>query len=149
VTTVTRLAELGYDYSPHDLAFPPFQQAARVGNLVFTAGQIPSLDGVEIKGKVGRDLDVQQAAKAAEIAAYNCLRAVGAVADIESIERIVKVLGMVNVAEGFDETPKVVNGASEFLLKALGEKGNHARTAVGMVLPYGFAVEIEMIIQVA
>jgi len=151
VTIIERLAELGYKYEPAALQFPtgPFHQAARVGDLVFTAGQIPILDGIEIKGKVGRDLDIETAAKAAELAAYNCLRAVGAVADIESIQRVVKLLGMVNVAEDFDATPKVIDGASNFLLKALGDKGHHARTAVGMVLPYGFAVEIEMVFQVA
>jgi enamine deaminase RidA (YjgF/YER057c/UK114 family) len=103
------------------------------------------LGETQIKGKVGRDVDVAEAAKAAEIATYNCLRAVGAVADIESIQRIVKVFGMVNVADGFDDTPKMINAASDFLLNVLGDKGHHARSAVGMVLPYGWAVEIGMV----
>ena len=148
MSIVTTLAQLGYKFEPAPLEFPPFHQAVRAGNLVFTSGQIPLLGETQIKGKVGRDLTVHQAAKAAEIAAYNCLRAVGAIADIESIQRIIKVFGMVNVADNFDETPKVIDGASEFLLRALGDRGNHARSAVGMVLPYGWAVEIEMVVQV-
>ncbi|MGW4412899.1 RidA family protein [Nonomuraea sp. NPDC004702] len=149
MTIVARLAELGYKYEPHALEFPPFQQAARVGDLIFTAGQISQHEGLEIKGKVGRDLDVATGVKAAELAAYNCLRAAGAVADIESIVRVVKVFGMVNAAPGWDETPKVIDGASKFLRGALGERGRHARSAVGMVLPYNWAVEIEMVLQVS
>jgi len=149
MSIIEKLAELGYSYEPAQLEFPPFQQARRVGDLVFTSGQISTHDGVEIKGKVGKDLDIDEAAKAAELSAYNCLRAVGAVADIESIQGIVKVLGMVNVADGFDSTPKVIDGASRFLLDALGDRGRHARSAVGMVLPYNWAVEIEMVVHVA
>lgn len=149
MTIISRLSELGYEYEPAALEFMTFHQAARVGDLVFTAGQISSHNGIEIKGKVGKDLDIDEAAKGAEIAAYNCLRAVGAVADIESIQRIVKVFGMVNTAEGFDSTPLVIDGASNFLRAALGDRGNHARSAVGMVLPYGWAVEIEMVVQVS
>ncbi|MEU0940336.1 RidA family protein [Embleya sp. NPDC005971] len=149
MTIIKKLAELGYDFEPADLEFPPFQQARRVGDLVFTSGQISTHDGLEIKGKVGKDVDIERAAKGAELAAYNCLRAVGAVADIESIQGIVKVLGMVNVAEGFDSTPLVIDGASEFLRKALGDRSRHARSAVGMVLPYNWAVEIEMVVHVA
>jgi enamine deaminase RidA (YjgF/YER057c/UK114 family) len=146
------LADLGYEYSPSNLDFPgesPFQHAAKVNDLVFTAGQISSFGNIEIRGKVGRDLSIEEGAKAAEFAAFNCLRAVGAVADVESIVRVVKVLGMVNVAEGFDKTPAVIDGASRFLLATLGEKGKHARTAVGMVLPLNWAVEIEIVFQVS
>lgn len=144
-----RLAELGYVYKPAALNLnfkgAAFHSATRVGNLVFTSGQIPLLDGIEIRGKVGTDIDLKQAQKAAEICAYNCLRAAGAVVNIESITRVVKLLGMVNVADGFDQTSEVINGCSLFLHKVFGENGYHARTAVGMVLPSNWAVEIEMV----
>ena len=143
-----RLSELGYDYEPASLEILTFHSATRIGNLVFTSGQIPLLNGVAIKGKVGKDIGIEEAKKAAEICAYNCLRAAGAVVDIESVKRVVKVLGMVNVAEGFDQTSEVINGASEFLQKVFGENGYHARSAVGVALPANFAVEVEMIMEV-
>jgi enamine deaminase RidA (YjgF/YER057c/UK114 family) len=142
-----KLHELGYDYSPANLIIGPFQAAVQVGNLVYTSGQIPLLGDVQIKGKVGTDLTLEEARKAAEICAFNCLRAIGAVTDINSVKRVVKVLGMVNVAEGFNDTSGVINGCSEFLKKIWGENGSHARSAVGMVLPGNWAVEVEMIVE--
>jgi len=145
---IERLAELGYTYEPASLEILTFHSATRVGNLVFTSGQIPLLGDIAIKGKVGADIDLETAKKAAEICAFNCLRAAGAVVDVESITRVVKVFGMVNVAEGFDNTSEVINGASEFVQKVFGEKGGHARSAVGMVLPSNWAVEVEMVLAV-
>jgi enamine deaminase RidA (YjgF/YER057c/UK114 family) len=142
-----KLRELGYEYSPANLIIGSFQAAVQVGNLVYTSGQIPLMGDVQIKGKVGTDLGLEDAQKAAEICAFNCFRAIGAVADIESIKRVVKVLGMVNVADGFNDTSGVINGCSEFLKKVLGENGSHARSAVGMVLPGNWAVEVEMIVE--
>jgi enamine deaminase RidA (YjgF/YER057c/UK114 family) len=148
---VERLAKLGYTYQPATLGVGtfPFHSAVRVGDLVFTSGQVPNLDGREVRGRVGVDLDLAEAKKAAEICAFNCLRAVGAVADIESVTRIVKVLGMVNVGPGFDDTSGVINGCSEFLREVFGEQGYHARSAVGMVLPSNWAVEVEMVVSVS
>ncbi len=142
---IKRLAELGYTYQPADLKVMSFHAATKVGNLIYTSGQVPIFDGKAIKGKVGGDIDIDTAKKAAEICAFNCLRAAGAVADIESVTRVVKVFGMVNVAEGFDNTSEVINGCSDFLNKVFGENGFHARSAVGMVIPANFAVEIEMV----
>jgi enamine deaminase RidA (YjgF/YER057c/UK114 family) len=88
------------------------------------------------------------AKKAAEICAYNCLRAAGAVADIERIKRVVKVFGMVDVADGFDQTSDVINGASDFLNKVFGKDNSHARSAVGVVLPGNWSVEVEMVMSV-
>ncbi len=143
-----RLAELGYTYEPANLKVATFHAATRVGNLIFTSGQVSRLDKLEIRGKVGADVDLATAQKAAEICAYNCLRAAGAVADINSITRVVKVLGMVNVADGFDKTSDVINGCSDFLNKVFGPNGYHARSAVGMVLPANWAVEIEMVLAI-
>jgi len=146
-----KLAELGYDdFQPAPLVVRDrFHAAVKVGNLVFTSGQIPALGDFKIQGKVGADIDLATAQKAAEICAVNCLRAVAAVTDVDSIVQVVKVLGMVNVAEGFNGTANVINGCSEFLKKVLGEVGgHHARSAVGMVLPDNWAVEIEMVVAV-
>lgn len=126
-----------------------FHTAVRAGNLVLTSGQVPSVGDLQIRGKVGRDIDLRTAQKAAELCAVNCLRAVSAVADLESIERVVKVFGMVNVAPDFNDTASVINGCSDFLQAVLGDRGgHHARSAVGMTLPGDWVVEIEMIVAV-
>jgi len=146
---VEKLSELGYDIDPAPLkVLDLFDAAVRTGNLVFTSGQIPMLGETTVKGKVGSDLTIEEAAMAAEICAVNCLRAVAAVADLESITRIVKLTGMVNVAPGFNDTSSVINGATEFLNEVFGSKGAHARSAVGMVLPGDWAVEVEMVVEV-
>ena len=127
-------------------AQPDFiSHAVRVGNLVFTSGQVSALGDLDIRGKVGGDLTLEEGQKAAEICAVNCLRAIAAVADPDSIVRIIKVLGMVNVAEGFDATPAVINGATNLLNTVVGDNGTHARSAVGMVLPFNYAVEVELV----
>jgi len=142
-----KLKELGYDYAPTNLATftHPFLPATRTGNLVFTSGQVSAHNDTIYKGRVGDEVDLDTAYKAAEICAYNCLRAVGTVADINEVNRVVKVLGMVNVGAGFDNTSGVINGASDLLNKIF-EQG-HARSAVGMVIPFNFAVEIEMVVE--
>lgn len=145
---IERFAELGYKYQPTPLHILTFHSATRVGNLIFTSGQIPKLDDYEIRGQVGQDIDLQTGQKAAEICAFNCFRAAGAVVDIESITRVVKILGMVNVAPGFNLTSEVINGASDFVNRVLGANGYHARSAVGMVLPSNWAVEVEMIMAI-
>jgi enamine deaminase RidA (YjgF/YER057c/UK114 family) len=143
---VARLAELGYPFEVPESDNGRFFQAVRSGNLVFVSGQLPVLGDEEIKGKVGTDVTFEQAERAAELCAYNCLRAVATVADLDSIERIIKVFGMVNVGGDFDDTAGVINACSRFLRTVLGERGWHARSAVGMVIPAGWAVEIEMVV---
>ena len=147
---IDRLKELGYSYSPAPLKPQgfPFNSAVRVGNLVFTSGQVPFFENNKIQGKVGSEIDVEEAKKAAEICAFNCIRAVGSVCDIESISRVVKVFGMVNCSEKFNDTSSIINGASEFFNNVFEEKGAHARSAVGMQLPSDWAVEIEAIFEV-
>jgi enamine deaminase RidA (YjgF/YER057c/UK114 family) len=151
-TITKRLAELGYTYKPGTLERnfkgASFHGATRVGNLIYTSGHVSVLDGKEIRGKVGTDIDLETAQKGAEQAAYNCLCAAGAVVNIEKITRVVKLLGMVNVADGFDQTSEVINGCSFFIEKVFGKNSYHTRTAVGMVLPSNWAVEVEMIFAV-
>ena len=124
--------------------------AVKTGNLVFTAGQLPVVDGKLAKeGKVGSDVTAEDAKKMAEICALNALAAISLVADIDQIEKIVRVGGFVNGVPGFVAIPAVVNGASELLIKLFGDvNGKHARTAVGVAeLPLNAPVEIEMVVQ--
>ena len=124
--------------------------AVKSGNLVFTAGQLPVLDGKVVKeGKVGAEVSPEDAKALAQICALNALAAIALVADLDQIERVVRVGGFVNCAPGFVAIPAVVNGASEFLIKIFGDvNGKHARTAVGVAeLPLNAPVEIELIVQ--
>ena len=134
-------------------AAPPvaaYVPAVKSGNLVFTAGQLPVVDGkLVLTGKVGSDVTAEDAKKMAEICALNALAAISLVADIDQIEKIVRVGGFVNGAPGFVAIPAVINGASELLIKLFGEvNGKHARTAIGVAeLPLNAPVEVEMVVQ--
>jgi len=145
MTITEKLKELGYDYAPAPLEAFDFHNASRTGNLVYTSGQVSGLGDLEYKGKVGEDLDLETAYKAAELCAVRCLMAVGAVADVNDINKVVKVLGMVNVGKDFNNTSGVINGATHLLNKLFDD--NHARSAVGMTLPANWAVEIEMVFE--
>jgi enamine deaminase RidA (YjgF/YER057c/UK114 family) len=124
-----------------------FHNAVQFGDLIYTAGQVSSWNGADIKGFVGEDVTLEKAQEAARYCAANCLRAVKTLAgSLDRVERVVKLLGMVNVGGKFYDTPLVINGASEYINNVFGPAGAHARSAVGMVLPSTFAVEIEMIV---
>ena len=124
----------------------------RVGNLLFLSGHGPTrVDGVPaVRGKVGRDLSLEDACKAAREVGINLLgTARTLLGSLDKVKRVVKVLGMVNSAEGFGDQPKVINGFSDLMVEVFGESGRHARSAVGMAeLPSGIPVEIEMILEV-
>ena len=125
--------------------------AVKSGNLVFTAGQLPVVDGKLLnEGKVGSDVTAEEAKELAQICALNALAAISLVADLDQIERVVRVGGFVNCAPGFTAIPGVINGASEFLIKIFGDvNGKHARTAVGVAeLPLNAPVEVEVIVQI-
>lgn len=144
-----KVRELGYEIEAGELETGRFQRAVRTGNLIYTSGQVSAWEGREIKGKLGRDLSVDEGYEAAQLCTLNCLRAIKTVAgSLDNVVRVVKVLGMVNVAPEFDQTPDVIHGCSDMLLEVFGEAGRHARSAVGMTLPYNYAVEIEMIVEV-
>ncbi|MCL4426518.1 MAG: RidA family protein [Firmicutes bacterium] len=124
--------------------------ALQVGGLVYTSGQIPMSAGeLKYKGKVGQDLSLEEGYKAAQLCAINALAAAkGVVGDLDRIQRVVKVVVYVNSALGFDQQPKVANGASEFLKEVFGEAGQHVRSAVGVAeLPLGSATEVELLLQ--
>ena len=125
--------------------------AVRVGDLVFISGQGPTRDGVPVwKGRVGADLTLEEGYEAAKLVMINALAVLKQeIGSLDNVVRIVKVLGWVNSAPDFDRQPMVINGASELLEQVFGERGKHARSAVSAhTLPFGFAVEIEMIAQV-
>jgi len=146
-----KLTELGIKLPPTQKPIANYVKAVRTGNLVFLAGHGPSTpDGKDITGKVGKDLTVQQGYDAARSVGLNLLSSLKAeIGDLNKVKRIVKVLGMVNCAENFTEQPKVINGFSDLMVSIFGEKGKHARSAVGMyALPNNIAVDIEMIVEV-
>lgn len=129
-----------------------YVNAVRTGNLVFTAGKGPAReDGTYVVGKVGADLTVEEGYEAARLTAIQQLAALKAeLGDLDKVTRIVKVLGMVNATPEFTDHPEVINGFSDLMVEVFGERGKHARSAVGMgSLPRNIAVEIEMIVEVA
>jgi len=145
-----KLTALGLTLPTAAAPVAAYVPAVKTGNLIFTAGQLPVVDGKLVKeGKVGSDVTPEDAKKMAEICALNALAAISLVADIDQIEKVVKVGGFVNGAPGFVAIPAVINGASELLIKIFGDvNGKHARTAVGVSeLPLNSPVEIELIIQ--
>jgi enamine deaminase RidA (YjgF/YER057c/UK114 family) len=149
MTYEAKLRELGYSVEPIELNAGKLMHAVRTGNLIYTSGQVSRWGGREVKGKVGRDLSVEQGYEAARFSALNCLSAVKTLAgSLDAVVQVVKVLGMVNVAPDFDNTPAVIHGCSDLLLEVFGAAGRHARSAVGMTLPLNYAVEIEMIVEV-
>ena len=145
-----KLASLGLTLPTAAAPVAAYVPAVKTGNLVFTAGQLPVVDGkLGLTGKVGSDVTPEDAKKMAEICALNALAAISLVADIDQIEKIVRVGGFVNGVPGFVAIPAVINGASELLIKLFGDvNGKHARTAVGVAeLPLNAPVEIEMVVQ--
>lgn len=125
--------------------------AVQTGNLVYTAGQASKKDGILIyKGKLGKDLTVEEGYEAAKISIINCLAVLkGHLGSLDRIKKVVKLLGFVASTSEFDQQPFVINGASDLLIKVFGEKEKHARSAIGTnTLPFGTPVEIEMIVEV-
>ncbi|MGA0077961.1 MAG: RidA family protein [Candidatus Nanopelagicales bacterium] len=125
--------------------------AKQTGNLVFTAGQLPLVEGnLVANGLLGRDIDVEEAKAAAQICVVNALSAVkGVIGDLDKIKQVVRVVGYVASAQEFTQQPAVINGASELLLEVFGDAGRHARSAVGVaVLPLNAAVEVELTVEI-
>ncbi len=126
--------------------------AVRAGDLVFVSGHGPVKDGkLAYRGKLGRDFSVAEGYEAAKLVTLNCLASLREViGDLDRVHRVVKLLGMVNSTPDFLQQPEVVNGASDLLVQVFGDRGRHARSAVGMAaLPFDIAVEIEMIVHVS
>ena len=145
-----KLSGLGLALPVAALPVAAYVPAVKSGNLVFVAGQLPLVDGKIVKeGKVGKEVTPEEAKDMAQICALNALAAISLVAEIDQIEKIVRVGGFVNGAPGFVAIPAVINGASELFIKLFGDvNGKHARTAIGVAeLPLNAPVEVEVIVQ--
>ncbi len=128
-----------------------YVNAVRVGNLLYLSGKGPTkADGTNITGKVGKDLTIEQGYQAARLVGINHLSVLKAeLGSLNKVKRIVKVLGMVNCENSFGDQPKVINGYSDLMVEVFGDKGKHARSAVGMgSLPSNIAVEVEVIVEI-
>lgn len=146
-----RINELGFTVPEAPKPLAAYIPAIQVDKLVFTAGQLPMVDGKPLAiGRLGAEVSNEIGVKAAEICALNCLSVIkSVVGSLDNIEQIVKLTVFVNSADGFIAQPQIANGASEFLVKIFGEAGKHARSAVGANgLPLNAPVEIEMIVKV-
>jgi enamine deaminase RidA (YjgF/YER057c/UK114 family) len=146
----SRLEELGINLPATPAPAGAYVPATRAGNLVFTAGQLPLEAGeLNIRGKVGDTVGVDEAREAARMCAMNALAAASTqTGGVAGISRIVKVTGFVASAPGFNEQPQVINGASEFLGEIFGDAGLHARSAVGVAeLPMNAPVEVELVVE--
>lgn len=145
-----RLKELGVSLPEPRPPLANYVPAVRVGNLLYTSGQVSAAPDRDIKGKLGTELGIDEGREAARVCAINALTAMLTVLDsLDQVKRIVRVGGFVNSASGFNQQPAVVNGASDFLVEVFGDAGKHARTAVGVnELPSGYAVEVDLIAEV-
>ncbi|MEX2400944.1 MAG: RidA family protein [Rhodothermales bacterium] len=147
-----RLAELGIELTAPTAPVANYVNAVRTGNLLFLSGKGPTHpDGSQIQGKLGSDLTVEEGYEAARLTGINLLAVLkDELGDLNRVNRIVKVMGMVNSAPDFTQQPAVVNGCSDLMVEVFGEKGRHARAAVGMgALPGNIAVEVDLVVEVA
>ena len=145
-----KIKELGYTLPEPPKPLAAYIPAIKIDKLVYTAGQLPSINGkLQYKGKVGYNISEEEGQKAAVLSLLNCLAVIKSVCgDLDQIAQIVKLTVFVNSADGFIDQPKVANGASELLLKLFGDAGKHVRSAVGVnELPIDSALEIEMIVK--
>jgi enamine deaminase RidA (YjgF/YER057c/UK114 family) len=149
-SALARLAELGLELPPVVAPLAAYVPAVRTGSLVYTSGQVPFRDGkLAATGKVGAEISADDAADLARTCALNALAAVHDLVGLDSVVRVVKVLGFVASAPDFTGQPGVINGASELLGDVFGDAGTHARSAVGVaVLPLDAPVEVELIVEV-
>lgn len=145
-----RLAEQGITLPQVVAPVAAYVPAVRTGNLVYTAGQLPFVEGkLPVTGKVGADVAPDAGKALARMCALNALAAIDSLVDLDSVARVVKVVGFVASAPGFHGQPGVINGASELLAEVFGDNGKHARSAVGVAeLPLGAPVEVELIVEV-
>lgn len=146
-----RLAELGVTLPDAPAPAANYVPFVKVGDLVHVSGQVPMKDGAFVTGKLGQDMEADAGADAARLCAISLLAQLKAACDgdLDRLVRVVKLVGFVNSTPDFGDQPKVINGASDFMVEALGDAGRHARSAVSAAsLPFGVAVEIEGVFQI-
>lgn len=148
---LNRLNELGLALPPVATPAGVYLPAVRSGSLVFTAGQVPLVDGAMVAtGKLGAEIDIERGRQLARTCVLNALAAVDGLVGLDAVVRVVKVVGFVASAPGFTAQPAVLNGASELLGEVFGAAGAHARSAVGVAeLPLGAPVEVELVVEVS
>ncbi|MCK8483358.1 RidA family protein [Aliiroseovarius sp. S2029] len=147
----TRLAELGVTLPDAPAPAANYVPYVKIGDLVHVSGQISMKNGAFLTGKLGQTMTAEEGAEAARSCAISLLAQVKAACqgDLDRLQRVVKLVGFVNSTADFGDQPKVINGASDFMVEALGDAGRHARSAVSAAsLPFGVAVEIEGVFQV-
>ena len=145
-----RLAALGIELPEPFAPVANYASSTRTGDLLFVGGHGPIAGTNIIVGKVGTDLTLEQGRDAARLTALSLLATMRAdLGSLDHVDQIVKVFGMVNVGDGFDQMPAVIDGCSDLLVDVFGERGRHTRSAVGLAsLPFGIAVEIELVARV-
>ena len=150
-TPEAKIAQLQLQLPPVSKPVANYVNVVKVGKLLYLSGKGPTTaDGKDITGKVGKDLSLEQGYDAARSVALNHVAVLkDLLGDLSKVKRIVKVLGMVNCTENFTDQPKVINGYSDTMVAIFGDKGKHARSAVGMyALPNNIAVEVEVIVEI-
>jgi enamine deaminase RidA (YjgF/YER057c/UK114 family) len=150
-TAETRLKSLGIELPSVPPPGANYVPTVRVGNLLFISGQVSAIPGEKYLGKLGENMTVEEGQKAARTCAISLLANLKeATGDLAKVTRLVKLTGFVNCVGSFTDAHKVMNGCSDLLVEVLGERGRHARSAVGMAsLPLGYAVEVEAIAEIA
>jgi enamine deaminase RidA (YjgF/YER057c/UK114 family) len=147
----SKIKELGYELPPAPAPLANYVTINRSGNLLFTSGSGCFIDGKPLyQGRLGEDISIEQGYDAARITALNLLSIVKEeLGDLNKVKKVVKLLGFVSSTNDFYNHPQVINGASDFLVEVFGEKGKHARSAIGTnVLPLNLPVEIEMVLEI-
>ena len=145
------LVAMGIVLPAEQIAVANYINAVRVGNLLYLSGKGPrQINGEYVKGKLGKDLTLEQGYEAAKLTAINQLSVLKfTLGNLSKVKRIIKVNGYVNSADDFYDQPKVINGFSDLMMKVFGDAGKHARTALGVnTLPFNMAVEVEMIVEI-
>ncbi|MBO6891209.1 MAG: RidA family protein [Roseibium sp.] len=151
-TIEARLSDLGVTLPEAAAPAANYVPFVKTGNQLFVSGQLPMEAGkIAVSGKLGDTVSVDEGKAAAKLCAINLLaQAKAATGDLDNVTRLVKIVGFVNSTGAFADQPQVINGASDFLVEAMGDKGRHARSAVSAAsLPFGAAVEIEAIFEIA
>lgn len=146
-----KIKELGYDLPEAPKPLASYVPAIKSGNIIYTAGQLPLVKGaLEFTGKLGKDVSDADGKKCAEYSCLNCLSVIkGITGSLDKVKQILKVTVFVNSTEEYTNQPEIANGASDLLVKIFGEKGKHARSAVGVAqLPKNAPVEIEIMAEV-
>ena len=144
----SRLKELGIILPEIPKPIANYIPAKQTGNLIHTAGQVPVYNGRSYKGKLGKDITLEESKTATKLCVVNCLAAIRSVCPLDKIKNILAVHGLVNTTSENTEQADAMNGASDFVVEVFGEIGRHTRTAVGVSIPYNFAASVYMIVEV-